>query len=124
VRFADGRSESVGESRSRGLLHRLDSARSMLQLDVRTSSDRLMGRTDFGWEREHVVGEFDGRVKYGRLLRPGQNPGDVVFQEKRQEDALRDEDWGVARWTWADLTPAVLGPRVRRELDRGRRRSG
>jgi hypothetical protein len=124
VRVADGRSESVGESRSRVLLHRLGLAPSILQLDVRTSSGQLLGRADFGWEREHVVGEFDGRVKYGRLLRPGQDPGDVVFQEKRREDAFRDEDWGVVRWTWAHLTPAVLGPWVRRALGRGRRRSG
>lgn len=124
TRFADGSSESVGESRSRLLLHRLGLAPSTLQWDVRSPTGRLLGRADFGLEQERVVGEFDGRVKYGRLLRPGQDPGDVVFEEKRREDALRDEDWGVVRWTWADLTPAVLGPRVRRALDRGRRRSG
>jgi hypothetical protein len=124
VRFADGRSESVGESRSRLLLHRLGLAPSTVQLAVRSASGRLLGRADFGWEEERVVGEFDGRVKYGRLLRPGQQPGDVVFEEKRREDAFRDENWGVVRWTWGDLTPAVLGPRVRRALDRGRRRSG
>ena len=124
VGFADGRSESVGESRSRLLLHRLGLAPSTLQLAVRSAGGRLLGRADFAWEEERVVGEFDGRVKYGRLLRPGQEPGDVVFEEKRREDAFRDEDWGVVRWTWADLTPAVLGPRVRRALDRGRRRSG
>ncbi|MGY1680307.1 type IV toxin-antitoxin system AbiEi family antitoxin domain-containing protein [Geodermatophilus sp. SYSU D01176] len=124
VGFADGRSESVGESRSRLLLHRLGLAPSTLQLAVRSAGGRLLGRADFGWEEARVVGEFDGRVKYGRLLRPGQEPGDVVFEEKRREDAFRDEDWGVVRWTWADLTPAVLGPRVRRALDRGRRRSG
>jgi hypothetical protein len=121
VRFADGRSESVGESRSRVLLHRLGLSASTLQLEVR-AGDVLVGRADFGWEAERLLGEFDGRVKYGRMLRPGQSPGDAVFEEKRREDALRDEDWGVVRWTWADLTPQVLGPRVRRALERGRRR--
>ena len=48
-------------------------------------------------------GEFDGEVTYGRLLRPGQSPGVVVFAEKRREDALRDEDLGVVRWIRADL---------------------
>ncbi|MGY1671234.1 hypothetical protein [Geodermatophilus sp. SYSU D00710] len=62
-------------------------------------------------------------MKYGRLLRPGQDPGDAVFDEKRREDAIRDEGWGVVRWTWADLVPAVLGPRLRRALERGRRRT-
>jgi len=50
-------------------------------------------------------GEFDGLVKYGRLLRPGQDAGQAVFEEKRREDAIRDEDWRVTRWTWPDLEP-------------------
>ncbi len=41
------------------------------------------------------MGEFDGRIKYGRLLRPGQEAGDAVFEEKRREDAIRDEGWKV-----------------------------
>ncbi|MGR7028120.1 type IV toxin-antitoxin system AbiEi family antitoxin domain-containing protein [Geodermatophilus sp. URMC 62] len=122
VALADGRSESVGESRSRVLLHRLGMPPSTLQLPIRAGDGRLLGRVDVAWEDARVVGEFDGRVKYGRLLRPGQDAGDAVFEEKRREDALRDEGWGVVRWTWADLTPQVLGPRVRRALERGRSR--
>ncbi|MBN1097609.1 hypothetical protein JKP76_17160 [Blastococcus sp. TML/C7B] len=124
VRFADARSDSVGESRSRVVLHRVGLGPSTLQLEVRTPRGALVGRSDFGWEKEGVLGEFDGRVKYGRLLRPGQSPGDAVFEEKRREDALRDEGWGVVRWTWDELVPGVLGPRVRRALERGRRRPG
>jgi hypothetical protein len=26
-----------------------------------------------------------------------------VFREKRREDAIRDEDLAVVRWTWQDL---------------------
>jgi hypothetical protein len=48
------------------------------------------------------VAEFDGRMKYGRLLRPGQEAGDAVFDEKRREDAIPDESWGVVRWTWGN----------------------
>jgi hypothetical protein len=125
VALADGRSESVGESRSRVLLHRLALAPSTLQLTIRSGSGLLLGRADFAWEDERVVGEFDGRIKYGRGLVPGRDPGDVVFEEKRREDALRDEDWGVVRWTWADLLPGTaVRDRVRRALVRGRRRSG
>jgi hypothetical protein len=120
VEASDGRSESVGESRSRVLLRALGLAPTALQFPVRTAGGVLVGRTDFAWEDRRVVGEFDGRVKYGRLLRPGQEPGDAVFQEKRREDAIRDEDWGVVRWTWGDLeAPLRLGARVRRALDRG-----
>ena len=58
--------------------------------------------------------------EYGQLLRPGQDPGDVVFEEKRREDAIGDEGWGVVRWTWPDIARADrLGSRVRRALTRG-----
>lgn len=125
VTFADGRSESVGESRSRVLLHRLGLAPSALQRTIPSASGLVLGRADFAWEDERVVGEFDGRVKYGRARRSGQDPADVLFEEKRREDAIRDEGWGVVRWTWSDLVPGtVVGDRVSRALVRGRRRSG
>ncbi|WP_409333154.1 type IV toxin-antitoxin system AbiEi family antitoxin domain-containing protein [Trujillonella humicola] len=122
VRFADGRSESVGESRSRVLLHRLGLMPSTLQLPIADAMGNPLGRVDFAWEDARVIGEFDGRVKYGRLLRPGQDPGDAVFDEKIREDAIRDRDLGVVRWIWRELTPQALGPRVSRALERGRRR--
>ena len=84
-------------------MHRWGLAPSALQFEVRRRSGGLVGRTDFAWEDRGVLGEFDGRVKYGRLLRPGQDPGDAVFEEKRREDAIRDEGWGVVRWVWSDL---------------------
>ena len=36
---------------------------------------RLIGYVDFGWPEQRTVGEFDGRVKYGRGLTPGGDPG-------------------------------------------------
>jgi hypothetical protein len=54
-------------------------------------------------------------VKYGRLLRPGETPGDAVFAEKLREDAFRDEGLRVVRWTWADLDNfAPVAERLRR----------
>ena len=62
---------------------------------------------DFAWPKHGVYGEFDGRVKYGRLLKPGQDPGDVVFAEKRREDLVRLTTGGImVRFTWVDLHPA------------------
>jgi hypothetical protein len=117
VVFADGRSESVGESRSRVILHRWKLAPSELQFEVRSPDGVVIGRTDFAWEEHRLVGEFDGRIKYGRLLQPGQDAGDAVFREKRREDAIRDEGWGVIRWTWADLQrPDRFAARVRRRM--------
>jgi hypothetical protein len=121
IRFADGRSESVGESRSRVVLGDLGLSPSSLQFAVTSPDGRVVGRTDFAWEDAGLVGEFDGRIKYGRLLRPGQSAGEAVFEEKRREDAIRDEGWRVVRWTWGDLTsPATLGARVQRGLERSR----
>ena len=122
VDFADPLSESVGESRSRVLIRRLGLAAPDLQVRVRRGDGRVMARCDFGWEDRRTLGEFDGRVKYGRLLGPGQEPGDVVFREKRREDELRDHRWQVARWTWDDLDrPRFIGDRLGRAFTRGGR---
>ncbi len=121
VIFADGRSESVGESFSRVTLHRLGLAPSTLQLEVLDLGGRFVARTDFGWEAERVVGEFDGRIKYGRLVGPGQRPEDVLWAEKRREDAVRELNLQMVRWTWGDLQrEQVLAARVRRALGRDR----
>lgn len=101
--FADGRSESVGESRSRVAFQVAGLPPPVPQWEVRSRDGRLVGRVDFGWPDLWTVGEFDGKVKYGRLLRPGQSPGDVVFDEKRREDDLRAELLSVGRWVWDDL---------------------
>jgi len=113
--FADGRSESAGESRSRVRLRDAGLPAPDLQVSVDDAGGRPLGRVDFGWPG--VVGEFDGRIKYGRLLRPGQDPGDAVFAEKVREDAIRDTGLRVVRWTWPELDPfgSVAG-RVRRAL--------
>lgn len=120
--FADGLSESVGESRSRALMQRLALPAPDLQVRVRRRNRTIIGRCDFGWKGLRTLGEFDGRIKYGRLLRPGQSPGDAVHEEKLREDELRDVGWQVARWTWADLdTPHVVEQRLRHAFARGRR---
>jgi hypothetical protein len=97
VAFADARSESPGETRSRVAIRRAGLPAPALQ--YRTSGFRC----DFGWEEHGTVAEFDGRIKYGRCLRPGQDPGDAVFEEKVREDALRDRGLQVVRWIWAEL---------------------
>jgi hypothetical protein len=68
VSAADGRSESVGESRSRVVLRRWKLAPSDLQFEIRSMDGALVARSDFAWEADRLVGEFDGRIKYGRLL--------------------------------------------------------
>lgn len=118
VRLADGRAESVGESRSRYLFWAQGLPCPILQLEVRDRWGELIGVADFGWPEHRVLGEFDGRVKYGRLLRPGEQPGDAVFREKRREDRLREATgYSMGRLTWADLaTPGMTAARFRRLL--------
>lgn len=117
IAFTGAGAQSVGESRSRVVIARAGLPPPLLQWEVIDRFGRRIGFVDFGWERHHTVGEFDGAVKYGRLLRPGQQPGDVVFEEKRREDRLRDEDLAVVRWTWDELDRfEAVADRIRRRF--------
>ena len=103
TRLADGCSQSVGESRSKYFFHAHRLPAPQLQFEVYDGST-LVGVSDFAWPALGLLGEFDGRVKYGRLLRPGEDAGDAVFREKRREDLLRRlTGWRMVRWVWADL---------------------
>ena len=115
VRLADGRAESVGESRSRYLFWSQGLPSPVLQMEVRDATGSLVGIVDFAWPEHRVFGEFDGRVKYSRYLRQGEEPGDAVFREKRREDRIRElTGFAVGRLTWADLgTPTVTAARFR-----------
>ena len=113
VAFADPRSESVGESVSRVRMHLDGLPRPELQHEIRGAYGQLIARVDFYWKKQRTVGEFDGRIKYGRLLEPGQRVEDVIYQEKLREDAVRGEGHGVVRWVWDDCwRPGVIRDRV------------
>lgn len=115
VRMCTDRAESVGESRGLWLFWTQNLPAPVLQLEVWHAA-RLIGRTDWGWPKHRGLGEFDGRVKYGRLLEPGRDPGEVVFREKQREDRLREVSgaWMI-RLVWADLRdPSQTAQRLRR----------
>lgn len=121
IAFADGRSESVGESHSRWLMEELGLPRPEPQHEFRDGNGYFVARTDFWWEEFGVVGELDGMVKYGRLLRPGQRIDAVVLAEKHREEALRRCGIWVLRWVWADLDDrARFAQLIRRGLELGR----
>lgn len=105
--LADGRSMSVGESLSRVQMFRLNIPRPTLQVPIE-DEDGLIGIGDFGWDG--VIGEFDGRKKYG--LRAGMDPREAertLWNEKKREDRIRATHRKMARWVWVDaLRPSQM----------------
>ncbi|MCW2784527.1 MAG: hypothetical protein JWP74_1044 [Marmoricola sp.] len=122
LRFAQPGSQSVAESRMRFLFYQYGLPKPQLQYVVRDGSD-LIGNTDFGWPEYGVLGEFDGRVKYEKYLRPGETPADAVIREKLREDRMREATgYSFIRFTWADFyKPDQTAERTRRALSRGNR---
>lgn len=103
VAFLDGRSESVGESRSRIVLHAARFPDPTLQARISTAADKIIARVDFLFPELGVIGEFDGMVKYRGAPAGNRSTEDVMIAEKAREDALRALGWLVVRWTWQDL---------------------
>lgn len=120
VRMADGRAESAGESRGRWIFWTLHLPAPDLQLKIHNADGDLRGTCDWGWLSLGLLGEFDGKVKYGRLLEPGQDVGEVVFAEKRREDELREiTGCQMIRLVWSDYQrPRVIRDRILRQMRR------
>lgn len=120
VRMADGRSESVGESRGRWIFWTLGLPAPDLQVPIYDAGGILRGTCDWGWLGLGLLGEFDGVVKYGRLLKPGQQVGEVVFAEKQREDELRElTGCRMIRLTWQDYQrPRMIRDRILRLVRR------
>jgi hypothetical protein len=118
--LADGRAANPGESWSRVVLTRQGVPPQDLQVAVYDDAG-LIGYADFGWPG--VLGEFDGRFKYG--IGAEDDPSvaaNTLWTEKRREDRLR-VGHEVVRWTVGDLhDPVRLGARVRSAQARARRR--
>jgi len=104
LRLADPRVESLGETRCCYLFFANGLPKPELQWPVRDASGRVVARLDFAWPELGVYVEFDGRVKYEKLLKPGQSAADVVIAEKRREELIyRLTGWRCLRLTWRDL---------------------
>jgi hypothetical protein len=111
---------SWGSSSARIVIAVLGLPEPDLQVEVHDPAGFLVGRCDFGWRRFRTLGEFDGKIKYGQLLRDGQEPGDVGFDEKRRDDDLRSLGHEVVRCVDADLrAPGRLCGRILRVFERG-----
>ena len=103
VDFGDARAESPGESRSRVLMHRLGLPMPTLQREFCNDVGEVDARVDFDWAEHGACGEFDGEVKYGRLLRPGRTLDQTIRYEKEREERLRQHGRWTIRWSEAQL---------------------
>ena len=100
VTFADGASESPGETRSRFRMHVAGLPPPITQWPVPDTRFRA----DFGWPDLGVVGEFDGLEKYGRgRTTSDEDPAEVVWREKQREDRIRETGLSVVRWVWSEI---------------------
>ena len=111
----DGRSESPLESISRLAIVRLGLPQPQLQALILGPGGYPLGRTDFYWDAEGVVGEADGRGKYDRR--------EVLTLEKDRQERIEDAGVEVTRWGWRDAQrPVLLKAKIERARERGRRR--
>ncbi len=112
IEFSDPRAESGGESHARVQMAAAGLPAPALQVVFVDAEGEM--RVDFAWPDHGVVVEFDGFVKYGRLLAPGQELADVLRLEKHREARLRALGLVVIRIVWEDiLRPARLGALIR-----------
>lgn len=120
LRLADHRFESVGETRTYFLCFREGLPMPEPQYEIRDESGRVVARVDFAWPELGVFLEFDGKVKYEKLLKEGQRASDVVWAEKRREEMIcRLTGWRCIRISWADLAdPMRTAAMIRQALSR------
>ncbi len=115
VRLADGRSESVGETRTRYLCWRCGLPAPEPQYGIRDRTGREVARVDLAWPWLRVFLEFDGKEKYLRYRRPDESVTDTVLREKRREEFICElTGWRCIRIIWSDLYhPERTADRIR-----------
>lgn len=118
IKLSDSRIESVGESRTFYVLWTRHFPRPEPQFEV-YDNGRLIAHLDFAFPDLKVWIEFDGKVKYQRYLREGEDVTSAVLREKRREERIAEiTGWRCLRVTWADLTyPARLAARLQNLID-------
>ncbi|MDQ6526834.1 hypothetical protein RB608_24640 [Nocardioides sp. LHD-245] len=114
LRLADGRIESVGESRTLYFLWRHHFPAPIPQYEVR-DGPLVVAFLDFAFPELGIWIEFDGKEKYLKFRRPGESVVDAVVREKQRESRVAElTGWRCIRITWADLaSPAHLARRIR-----------
>ncbi|MEU7631622.1 type IV toxin-antitoxin system AbiEi family antitoxin domain-containing protein [Nocardia sp. NPDC049220] len=107
VQFLDGRSASVGESRSRIVFHRGGLPSPDLHARVFSDDGICVGRVDFLFPDLGVIGEFRNALHGPRSREQ------VAVTETKRDGRLHALGWMVVRWTWDDLAdPTCLAHRI------------
>lgn len=121
--LVDGRRESPAESWSYVAMARQQLPMPEPQALVYDEHRRFVARVDAWWDDVAVVGEVDGRVKYGIGTDLDPEAARLALEsEKLREDALRRLGAHVVRWGTRDLRDERAWARtVREELTRGDR---
>jgi very-short-patch-repair endonuclease len=123
--LADGRSESVLETRTRLVLVDHGLRPEQLQWEVRAPDGRFVARVDLAYPSRQVAIEADGARFHGgpgweraatesgrprsRTRLPDQMPAGCgpgvrpLFQDRRRQNALAGTGWRVVRATWLDV---------------------
>lgn len=99
---ADALSESPCESLVRAQLLQSGVPMPTLQHEFQDQWG-FIGRVDFYWERFNLVAEFDGLVKYTKLLRPGESVADVLARQGTRQRRLESLGVRVVRWMGEDV---------------------
>jgi hypothetical protein len=112
VAFANALAESPLESVSRVAFARMGLPTPELQVEIRDAAG-IVGRLDFYWNAQRTAGEADGRSKY--------DDAQVLWDEKRREDRLRETGLEVVRWSSNDINdrPNSVHERVLAAFRRG-----
>jgi len=115
LRLADRRLDGPGEARAYYAFWLEGLPAPELQWEVRDELGAVVGVLDFAWPGLGVWVEFDGLVKYQRLIREGETASDVVVREKAREDEVRRvTGWICVRIVWADLRhPDRIAAKIR-----------
>lgn len=108
ARFADGASESPGESRTRWVMFLAGLPAPALQEWIADERGIAVARVDFLFREHGTIVEFDGMVKYGQA-----DGREALAREKQREDRLRDLGYEVVRLIWEELADPEL---VRRKI--------
>jgi hypothetical protein len=118
IRLSDPRVESVGESRTLHFLWRWHFPCPDPQYEV-YDNGRLIALLDFAFPELKVWIEFDGKMKYQKYLREGEDVTAAVLREKRREERIAEiTGWRCLRVTWADLAhPERLAARLQALID-------